>query len=162
MGNTVRERTVSVATLLRSSRYVAAVGVLSLLFASCAAFIWSLGKAISAIALIVASYDQDAYVAIALMQVVDSVLLAGVLFISAVSLYALFIGELDLPSGIVAHDLYELKGKLSSVMVLVMALKFLEHLMEWKAPGDTLLFALAIAVVSGALIALAYLGGKET
>jgi len=68
-----------------------------------------------------------------------------------------------LPCGFLKRKscLYELKGKLSSIVVLVMALKFLEHLVEWKEASDTLLYAIAITTVSGTLIALSYLGNKD-
>jgi uncharacterized membrane protein YqhA len=54
----------------------------------------------------------------------------------------------------VPHDLQELKDKLAGVIVLVMVVKFLEHLVEWDHPMDSLLFALAVGVVSAALIGL--------
>ena len=73
----------------------------------------------------------------ALIAVVDVFLIATVLFVVAVSLYEMFIGDLKLPEWMVAHNLYELKSKLSGVIILVMAMKFLEKLVDWKAPQDT-------------------------
>jgi len=147
--------------LLQRSRFVVIIGVVSLLVSSVAAFAWAGVNAINAVALILASYGQDNHIAIVLVQVIDSVLIASVLLVSAVSVYEIFIERLNLPSGMVAHNLYELKGKLSSIVVLVMALKFLEHLVEWKEASETLLYAVAIATVSGVLIALSYLGSKD-
>jgi uncharacterized membrane protein YqhA len=149
------------AQMLQRGRYIVVVGVASLLLSSVAAFIWALVEAVNAVALILVSQGQDSHIAIVLVQVIDSVLIASVLLVSAVSLYEIFIDRLDLPSGMVAHNLYELKGKLGSIVVLVMALKFLEHLVEWKEAGDTLLYAAAIAAVSAVLIALSYLGNKD-
>jgi hypothetical protein len=42
-----------------------------------------------------------------------------------------------------------------------MVVKFLEHLVDWKGSMDTLLFALAITVVSLVLIALNRFGGEN-
>ena len=150
------------ANLLQNSRYIVGIGVFALLASSLAAFGWSVAKAASAINVIIQSFGRDRHIAIALVEVVDGVLMASVLLVVAVSLYEIFIAELNVPRGMVAHNLYELKGKLSTMIVLVMALKFLEHLVEWSNSTDTLLYALAIALVSAALIALSYLGSKST
>ena len=48
----------------------------------------------------------------------------------------------------------KLKEKLGGVIILVMVVTFLEHLVEWKAPYDSLLFAIAVGIVSAAIIAL--------
>ena len=149
------------AQVLHASRYIVFIGVVSLLLSSAAAFIWGLINAVNAVALIFVSYGQDSTIAIALIEVVDSVLIASVLLVSAVSLYEIFVAPIGLPSGMVAHNLYELKGKLSGIVVLVMALKFLEHLVEWKDASETLSYAIAITAVSSALIALSFLGNKE-
>jgi uncharacterized membrane protein YqhA len=82
------------------------------------------------------------------------VFVATVLFVFAASLYEMFIGRLDLPNWASAHSLSELKVKLGGALILVMAVTFLEHLMEWRNPQETLLFAIAIAVVAAILIAL--------
>jgi uncharacterized membrane protein YqhA len=147
---------------LESSRYIVIIGVVALLGSSLAAFGWGAVKAVSTITVIIQSYGQDKHIAIALVEVVDGVLIASVLLVVAVSLYDIFIAELNVPRGMVAHNMYELKGKLSTMIVLVMALKFLEHLVEWSQPNDTLFYGLAIAVVSAALIALGYLGSQST
>jgi uncharacterized membrane protein YqhA len=54
-----------------------------------------------------------------------------------------------------------LKAKLSSVIVLVMAVKFMEKMFEWKDPTATLQFAASITLISAALVALSYFGKKD-
>jgi uncharacterized membrane protein YqhA len=148
-------------TLIRRARYVAVVGVLALLLASIAGFGWAGLKAFFAIESIVTSLGKDAYITTALVEVVDSVLIASVLFVAAASIYEIFIAQLSIPRSMTASSLYQLKSKVGSIVILAMALKFLEHLAEWKNPIDTLLFAIGIAVVSLALIALNYSTKKE-
>ncbi len=148
-------------SILSKTRYIVVLGVLALLAASMGAFAWAALKAITVLNSIAASYGQDEHITTALVQVVDSALIASVLLVSAVSLYEIFIAKLDLPRGMVAHNLYELKAKLGSIVILAMALKFLEHLVEWKDASGTLLFGISIAVVSMALIALNHLSRKE-
>ncbi|MFM8368923.1 MAG: YqhA family protein, partial [Chloroflexota bacterium] len=69
--------------------------------------------------------------------------------------------KLDLPEWMLAHDLYELKTKLSSMIVLVMAVKYLQKLIEIKDGQELLQRGIAVAVVSVALIAFGYFGKKD-
>ena len=147
--------------LLEKTRYLAIVGIISLLLASVAAFGWGAVKTINVITLIITSYGKDSYIAVSLIELVDSFLISIALLIFSVSLYELFVGELNLPDWMLAHNLHELKTKLSSVIVLVMAVKFLEHLVEWKNPNDSLFFAIAVSVVAATLIAFSYFGEKN-
>jgi uncharacterized membrane protein YqhA len=147
--------------LIEKTRYLGYVGVISLLVAAIAAMGWGVIKTVNAISLIISSVGKDPYITVLLIELVDSFLIATVLYIFSVSLYELFIGDLALPDWMVAHNLHELKDKLGGVIILVMAVKFLEHLVEWKDPRDSLMFAISVTIVSLALIALGYFGRKE-
>ena len=148
--------------LLESSRFVALIGTFTLVILAIACFAWGALRAAEAIILIVMSLGRDPEIAVALIAVVDVFLIATVLFVVGVSLYEMFIGDLHLPEWMVADNLYELKSKLGGVIILVMAMKFLEKLVDWKAAQDTMYFAIAIAVVSAALIGMGYLNkGKD-
>lgn len=147
--------------LLSGTRYISIVGVVSLLLASVAAFGWGTVKTLNAIMIILTSGGKDPFISVALIEVVDSLLIATALFVFAASMYELFINKLSLPSWMLAQNLYELKNKLGGVIILVMAVKVLEHLVEWKDGYETLLFAIAVAVVSGVLIALGRFVGQD-
>ncbi|MBK9924583.1 MAG: YqhA family protein [Anaerolineales bacterium] len=147
--------------LLEKTGYLAYIGIISLLLASVVAFGWGAVKTFNAIMLIITSYGKDSSIAVSLIEIVDSFLIAIALQIFSVSMYELFVGKLNLPDWMLAHNLHELKTKLSSVIVLVMAVKFLERLVEWKNPNDLLFFAIAISVVAAALIAFSYFGKKD-
>ncbi len=147
--------------LIEKTRYMGYIGVFSLLFAALAALGWGVVKTVNTISLIIASSGKDPYITVMLIELVDSFLIATALYVFAVSIYELFIGKLDLPNWMVAHNLHELKEKLGGVIILVMAVKFLEHLVEWTDPNASLFFAISVALVSAALIALGYFGDKE-
>lgn len=147
--------------LIEKSKYIGLVGVFSLLLASVIAFGWGAVKTVSSIAAIIGSYGKDPYIAVQLIELVDSFLIATALFVFAASMYEMFVNKIALPEWMLANDLPELKEKLGGVIILVMVVKFLEHLVEWSAPYDSFLFAVSITVVSLALIALSRLGGKE-
>ena len=147
--------------LLERTRYVSYIAIFSLLLASIAGFGWGALRAFNTIHLIITTSGSDAYIAVSLIEIVDSFLIATALYIFSVGLYELFIDKLPLPDWMLSHDLHELKSKLGGVIILVMVVKFLEHLVDWKNPVDTLLFAISIGVVSAALIALNRFGGSE-
>lgn len=112
--------------------------------------------------MIVFSAGQDPEIAIvALIQLLDAFLIAIALLIVSTSLYELFVGDLNLPDSLVARDFNQLKAKLSNVIILVMAVTFLERLVNWKNGLETMYFGIAVALVSAALIAFSYLGGKN-
>jgi uncharacterized membrane protein YqhA len=140
--------------LIEKSRYLALLAVLSLLITASLTFVLGALKTWQAGVKIVMSKGQDPLILIYLLQIMDVFLVATVLFVFAASLYEMFIGRLDLPDWASAHSLAELKVKLGGALILVMAVTFLEHLMEWRNPQETLLFAIAIAVVAAILIAL--------
>ena len=147
--------------ILEQSRYLALIGILALLAAAVAAFGWGAVKTYGVISLVITSAGQDSHITIALIELMDAFLIATALLIFAASLHELFLDKLNLPDWMLAHDLHQLKAKLSSIVVLVMGVKFLERLAEWSDPLGTLYYALAIAAVSGVLIAFGQFGGKD-
>ncbi len=149
------------AKLIENFRYLIYIAVVSLLLATLAALGWGAAKTIWALRDLVLSLGQDPYTAVHLIELIDSFLIAIALFVFAAGIYELFIGKTNLPEWAVPHDLQELKDKLGGVIVLVMVVKFLEHLVEWDHPTDSLLFAVAITIVSIALISLSYFASKK-
>ena len=110
--------------------------MIALLFAAVAAFAWGTLKTVDTISLVLSSMGRDKAITVELIEIVDSFLIATAVLIFAVSLYELFIDKLDLPEWMLAHNLYELKTKLSSMIVLVMGVKFLEKLLDVKDTND--------------------------
>ena len=131
--------------ILEKSRYLALAGVLSLLFAAIAAFVWGTLKTVSTISLVFTSMGGDSAITVEFIKIVDIFLIATAVLIFSVSLYELFIDKLDLPEWMLAHNLYELKAKLSSMIVLVMGVKFLEKILEVKDTNDLLRTGIATA-----------------
>jgi len=146
---------------LEKTRYLAVIAVIGLLVTALAAFGLGLLKTWDAAVLIFGSLGKDAAVTVTLLEVVDGFLVATTLLIFALSLYELFIAELNVPDWMVAHNLHDLKARLSSMIVLVMAVKFVEKLAESKDAQSLLLTGIAVTVVSAALIAFSYLGAKD-
>ena len=148
-------------TLFEKSRYLSLIAVISLLVAASISFVWGGIKTFHAISEIFLTAGQDKLISLHLIQLVDIFLISIALLIFAFSIYELFIGDMDLPEWMVAHNLHDLKARLSSLAILVMAIKFVERVFEGLASLQTLYLGLAIAAVSAVLIAFSYLGGKD-
>jgi uncharacterized membrane protein YqhA len=146
---------------LAGSRYLVVIGVLALLVGALAGFGWGVAKTVEAVRLVIASLGKDPGIVIALVEIVDAFLVATGLLIFSLGLYELSIAELKLPAWMVVHNLHDLKTRLGSILILVMAVKFLEKLAEWKDARETLFFALAIGVISAILIAFGLFREKE-
>jgi uncharacterized membrane protein YqhA len=82
----------------------------------------------------------------------DVHLLSIVLYIFSVGLYELFVGKLNVPDWLRITNIDQLKAKLASVIVLILAITFTKKVVEWKDPLDTFLFALAITAIVAVLI----------
>lgn len=147
--------------ILEKSKYLALIGVISLLAAAVAAFAGGLLQSVKTITLVFTSMGIDSAVTVEFIKTVDSFLIATAVLIFAVSLYELFVDKLDLPEWMLAHNLYELKAKLSSMIVLVMGVKFLEKLISSKNTAELLQTSAAIALMSAVLIAFGYFGKKD-
>jgi uncharacterized membrane protein YqhA len=147
--------------ILEKSKYLALIGVIALLFAAVAAFLWGTFKTVNTIYLVFSSVGMDRSIAVEFVEIVDGFLIATAVLIFSVSLYELFIGKLDLPDWMLAHNLYDLKTKLSSMIVLVMGVKFLEKILDVKDTNDLLRIGIATALMSAVLIAFGYFGRKD-
>ncbi len=147
--------------LLAKSRYLVLIGVLFSLLASVAAFLWGAAKTVDIVVKLATSLGQYPGASVSLIELMDAFLIATALFMVSVGLYELFVEDVPGPAWLVFHNLHDLKVKLSGVVILVMAVTFLEHLIEWKDAQATLFFGIAVAIVSAALIAFGYWGEKD-
>jgi uncharacterized membrane protein YqhA len=143
------------------SRYLSLIGVVGLLIAAVAAFGWGFYKTGLLIYDVALGTGSGTVVIVDLVKIVDFFLIATTLLIFAASLYELFIAELNVPGWMIAHNLHELKAKLSSMIVLVLAVKFLEEVFLSKDAYDLMLEGIAIAVISAVLIAFSYFGKTD-
>jgi len=146
-------------TLLEKSRYLVLIAVIAALAASLAVFAWGGYKTTLAIADLLNGSGSTSDVVVSFIKIMDILLIGMALLIFALAVYELFVEDLDLPAWLVIHDFQGLKGKLSSVVILVMGVTFLEHLVDWQDAQGTFMFGIGIAVVSAALIAFIRLGG---
>lgn len=96
-----------------------------------------------------------------LFESLDSFLVAIALIVISVSIYELFIGDLEVPDWMTVRNLAELKAKFGVVLIPVMAVKFVQKLLQSESALDTLYYGLAVAFVSAALTVLSFVSEKE-
>ena len=148
--------------LVSNSRYLVLIGVFASLVTAVLAFVWGAYKTVMMAVHMYEAMAGDAQVVrVELIAIMDVFLIATALYIFGVGLYLLFIGKVDLPGCLAIDSLHDLKIILSRVVLMVMAVTFLEHLVSWKSGSETLMLAGAIAVVMAALIAYGWLAQER-
>ncbi len=149
---TVNQTTNVMARILENCKYVVLIAVVSLMIAAIATFGWGAVKTAGFITALIRG-GNDTLAIVSLLDVMDTFLIGTVLFIFSIGLYELFIGKLKQPEWLDIDDLGKLKAKLSDIIVLFMAIKFLDKLLQSKDYQETLLFAVSVAIVAAVLIA---------
>ncbi len=143
------------------SRYLGLLIVFGLLVSAVCAIGWSLMGVSELLQKLIESAGKEPKLAIYFIELADRFLIAIALYVLTVSSYELFIDKLDLPDWMLAHDLNGLKEKLSSIVILVVIVKFVSELVEWENPAATLQYALAVTLVCGVLLVLGYMSKKS-
>lgn len=148
---------------LSKSRYLVLIPVVLSLLASAAAFVWGGFKTYNLLSHLAeeALHGGGGHGIVGFIAVMDTFLIATALLVFALGMYELFIAEVEFPEWLVIRDLHDLKAKLGSLIILVMAVNFLEHLVNWEDPLGMLMFAGAITLVSAVLIAFGHFMGKD-
>ncbi len=94
------------------------------------------------------------------IDVVDGYLLAAILLIFGMGLYELFIGKIDVAEKsevasrlLLIRSMDDLKGRLASVVLLILVVKFFQQALrlKYESPLDLLYLGLGILFVGGAL-----------
>lgn len=86
------------------------------------------------------------------LKTVTVMLEAVVFFLIGIGLYSLFIAPLNLAVALGVETLNDLEERIISVVVVVLAVTFLQHFIEWREPLQTLQFGGALAAAVGALV----------
>lgn len=141
---------------LGASRYIIIVAVLGSLLASVALLVFGFVEAVQLVTNTVQTGDVSRKAAKALVlefiEIIDLFLMATVFLIIAMGLYELFIStNIKLPKWLEIRTLDDLKAKLISVVIVVLAVLFLGQVVAWDGSRDLLGFGLSIAAVIGAL-----------
>ena len=144
--------------IIESTKHMTLVAVFALMLSAAGAFVWGALKTYKTLSLIIISRGNDPEISAHFIQVIDAFLVALAIYIFALSIYVLFIGPLDMPGSMLAHDYHELKVRLGGLVILVAAVFFVEKLIEGTEALSLLYLGAAIALISASLVAFAYFG----
>jgi uncharacterized membrane protein YqhA len=146
-------------TIIDKSRYLSLFAVFALLLTFALSLFWGIAQAVTAWGKIILSWGQSPDIILSILKLIDAFLVAIVLYILAASIYGLFVNKVEVPSRLVARSLPELKSKLSSMIILVLAVHFVEVIFEEGLTGlEKVWQAIAISLVAVVLIAFSYFG----
>lgn len=118
-------------------------------------------KTVKVVQIAVLHHESNSPTLYVLFEALDSFLVAVALLVISVSLYELFISGLEVPDWMLVRNLDELKAKFGSVLIPIMAVKFVQKLLQSESTLDTLYYGIAIALVSFALTAFNYVADRE-
>jgi uncharacterized membrane protein YqhA len=147
--------------LIERSRYIVYIGVLVLFVCSLTSYLLGVYKTVKTVTAIALGEMKDDLALVGLFDCLDTVLVATAMLVISVSLYELFIGELKVPDWMIVRNLDELKSKFTFVIVPVMAVKFLQKILQGESALDTFYYGVAIALVTAALAAFNFVAEKE-
>ena len=130
--------------VVSSVRYLVLLGVLGLLVAGVATFVYGGISTVHVIWEAFTDTDFDAVgareLSIELIEMIDLFLLGAVLFVIAVGLYQLFIDPaVDVPHWLVFKDLEQLKATVLVVVIVMLSILFLGEAASLAGESDDLL-----------------------
>lgn len=86
------------------------------------------------------------------LEIVSVMLKAVVFYVVGVGLYSLFIAPLNVTAALGVETLNDLETKVISIVIVIMAVTFLEHFILWQEAEQTMRFGITLAVVVAALV----------
>ena len=147
--------------LVERARYLSYIPIAGMLVGVLAAIYVGAEKTVKVVQIAVLHHESNSPTLYVLFEALDSFLVAVALLVISVSLYELFISGLEVPDWMLVRNLDELKAKFGSVLIPIMAVKFVQKLLQSESTLDTLYYGIAIALVSFALTAFNYVADRE-
>lgn len=145
------------ARLIGRSRLVVMVAVVAVLAAAFSFFL--LGAVLAAQGIIdawrgaIVGHIDSTELTLQFLQIVTVMLKAVFFYLVGVGLYSLFISPLNLTVALGVKTLSDLEAKIISVVIVIMAVSFMEHYIESRGDMAVLLSSGALALAVIALVA---------
>jgi uncharacterized membrane protein YqhA len=133
------------------SRYVVVIAVIGTFIGSVVLLLVGSFELFSALAETVATFGsghQSGELKVALIESVESFLVAVTLLIITLGLYQLFVGSVgNLPVWLITRSVNDLEKRLVGMVISVLAVVFMIQAVQWQHGLDILWFGLAIGAV---------------
>jgi uncharacterized membrane protein YqhA len=147
--------------LVEKSRYLCYVAITGMLVGVVAALYVGAEKTIKVIQVAILHHESNSPTLYLLFEALDSFLVAVALLVISVSLYELFIGGLEVPDWMLVKNLDELKAKFGAVLIPIMAVKFVQKLLQSEGSLETLYYGIAVAIVALALTVFNFVADRH-
>ncbi|MFN8635642.1 MAG: YqhA family protein [Chloroflexota bacterium] len=148
--------TAPLADWIGRTRFVVLIAVVGVVLVSIALFVIGAGLAVQGIwhAMLAAIRGEltATSITVDLLEVVSVMLKAVVFYLIGVGFYSLFIAPLNLTAALGIRSFNDLEIKVVSVVVVIMAVTFLEHFIRWDQAVETLLYGVSLGIVVAALV----------
>lgn len=159
-------RSDAAARVIGRTRIVVFVAVAAVLLVAVALFLIGAGLAVAGVWQAardsVRGEVNSTDLTIDFLEVVSTMLKAVIFYIVGIGLYSLFITPLNLAAALGLETLNDLEEKVISVIIVVMAVTFLEHFIGWDDPDQILRYGGALAIVVGALVAFQWVSHRSS
>jgi uncharacterized membrane protein YqhA len=142
--------------LLSNSRYFILIAVVMSFIAAMVTLVYGAVQMIGTMVWLFreggVSSDASKRLVVSLIEVIDMFLLGTVFYITSLGLYELFIDDrVEVPEWLEIHSIDDLKGKLISVVVVVLGVLFLGKAVSWNGEDNFLPFGVSTASVIASL-----------
>jgi uncharacterized membrane protein YqhA len=148
-----------VAPLARAigrTRFVVLVAVAAVLLIAVSLFLFGAVMAVMTVwhaaQALVSGDVRSTPLTVEFLEIVSVMLKAVVFYVVGVGLYSLFIAPLNVTAALGVETLNDLETKVISIVIVIMAVTFLEHFILWQEPDQTMRFGITLAVVVAALV----------
>jgi uncharacterized membrane protein YqhA len=138
------------------TRFIVLIGVAAVLLVAVSLFV--LGAVLAAVTVwqafqsVLTGEIGATNLTVQFLEIVSVLLKAVVFYLVGIGFYSLFIAPLNLPATLGVETLNDLESKVVSVVVVIMAVTFLEHFILWQNAPEMLQFGVAMALVTVALV----------
>ncbi len=145
------------ADLIGRTRFVILIAVAAVLLIAMTLFVLGAGFAVASTwKAVVSAFGGNLAstdLTVEMLEVVSIMLKAVIFYIIGVGLYSLFIAPLNVTTALGIETFNDLEIKVVSVIIVIMAITFLEHFILWQQPVEMVLYGLSLAAVVYALVA---------
>jgi uncharacterized membrane protein YqhA len=146
--------------ILEQTKYITLIAVFTLLVIAVIMLGWGVVKT-GQLAVSLLTPTEKSLTVVPFIELLDIFLIAVSIYIFAVALYELFIGDLDLPAWLHITHFSGLKEKLAGLLVLIIGINFLKIYADTKDGVTVLLMGAGAAAVIFALVAFLRDGGGD-
>jgi uncharacterized membrane protein YqhA len=147
--------TLFISRLLSKSRYLVGLAVIGAFTGMVVLLCYGVWDVYHMVSTIIKAEEYDGIgkkLTFGFIEALDTFLLATVCYITALGLYELFVDDsLELPNWLIIRNLDDLKNKLTSVIIVLMAVVFLGQVVSWDGERDLLRIGAPIALVIASL-----------